>query len=89
MRRLPEKSYVALRIRSHAQASPWWEAAQRAADTAPPAMRSILAGRSRVELSAAEAQDAIAWASNLEGWDYGLAPVYVYPVPSDEVPPHG
>jgi hypothetical protein len=42
-----------------------------------------------VELSAAEAHDAIAWARNLEGWDYGLAPVYLYPFPSDEVPPPG
>jgi hypothetical protein len=78
LRRLPDPSYVALRVRTHAQASPWWEAAQRAADTAPPVMRSILAGRSRVELSEAEARAAIAWACSLDGWDYGLAPVYVY-----------
>jgi hypothetical protein len=43
-------------------------------------MRSILAGRSRVELSVREAREAIAWACAVEGWDYGLAPVYVYPV---------
>jgi hypothetical protein len=81
--RLPEPSYVALRVRAHAQASPWWESALRAAHTAPPAMRSILAGRSRVELSPSEASEAIAWACGLEGWDYGLAPVYVYrhPIP--------
>jgi len=42
-------------------------------------MRSILAGRSRVELSPREAAEAIAWASGVEGWDYGLAPVYIYP----------
>jgi hypothetical protein len=77
--RLHEASYVALRVRAHAQASPWWESALRAAHTAPPAMRSILAGRSRVELRTHEACEAIAWACDVEGWDYGLAPVYVYP----------
>ena len=76
---LQEASYIALRVRAHAQASPWWESAQHAAHTAPPAMRSILAGRSRVELSAREACEALAWACGVEGWDYGLAPVYVYP----------
>jgi hypothetical protein len=80
LRRLPEPSYIALRVRAHAHASPWWDSAQRAAHTAPPAMRSILAGRSRVEVSADEARVAIAWACSLDGWDYGLAPVYVYSV---------
>jgi hypothetical protein len=79
LRRLPEPSYVALRVRTHAEASPWWESARRAAHTAPPAMRSILAGRSRVELSEAEARAVIAWACTLDGWDYGLAPLYIYP----------
>jgi hypothetical protein len=75
----PQSSYVALRVRAHAQASPWWESARRAAATAPPAMRPILAGRSRVEVSASDAHEAIAWACSLEGWDYGLAPVYIHP----------
>jgi hypothetical protein len=47
-------------------------------EVAPPAIRAILAGRSRVELTAAEAARAIAWASGLPGWDgASLTPLWV------------
>ena len=73
-------TYFALRVCPKASAPEWWAAARRAARTAPPAIRSILAGRSRVELSAEEVSDALAWASAIDGWDGdGLAPLWVYP----------
>ena len=73
--------YFALRVCPGAATSPWWAAARRATAGAPPAIRSILAGRSRVEVSAAEATNALAWARSLEGWDAEpLAPLHVYPL---------
>lgn len=72
-------SYYALRVCPRAQAPQWWRSA-RAADAAPPALQAILAGRVRVEVSAEEAADALAWAAQLRGWDHdGFAPVWVYP----------
>src|SRR5215207_2970768 len=77
---LPMPSYYALRVCPLADAPAWWAAARQAMAAAPPAIRAILAGRWRVELTAAEAADAIAWASGLPGWDGGsLAPLWVYP----------
>lgn len=73
-------SYYALRVCPRADAPAWWAAARQAMAAAPPAIRAILAGRSRVELTAAEAADAIVWASGLPGWDGGsLTPLWVYP----------
>jgi hypothetical protein len=71
--------YTALRVRPDAQNSPWWAAARRAGVGAPPAIRSLLMGRSRVELSADEAVEALAWARALDGWD-GEPPLEVYPL---------
>jgi hypothetical protein len=72
-------SYLALRVCPHADESPWWAAARRASGGAPPAMRAILAGRSRVEVSPEEAWDALSWARSVDGWDGALAPIYLYP----------
>ena len=73
--------YFALRVCPRALTSPWWPAARRAATSAPPAIRSILAGRRRVELSADEAHAALEWARALEGWDaQPQAPLHVYPL---------
>ena len=42
--------------------------------------RAILGGRVRVEVSAEQAIDALAWASSLDGWDQdSLAGLWVYP----------
>jgi hypothetical protein len=79
-------TYFAIRVCPSAVAPAWWAAAREAAAGAPPAIRSILAGRSRVEVTADEASDALAWARRLDGWnDDELAPLWVYPVdPSAE-----
>ena len=77
------RSYYALRVCPDAAASPWWASARDAGSTAPPAIRAILAGRSRVELTAAEAENVLAWARTLPGWDDdSLAPLRIYPARS-------
>jgi hypothetical protein len=74
------RSYYALRVCPDAAASPWWASARHAGSTAPRAIRAILAGRSRVELTADEAEHVLAWARELPGWDDdSLAPLRVYP----------
>lgn len=69
----------------------WWAAARQASATAPFAIRSILAGRSRVEVTADEASNALEWARSLDGWnDDALAPLWVYPLdPSAEADTRG
>jgi hypothetical protein len=77
----PTPTYYALRIGARTHETTWWEAAHRAGDTAPLTIRSILAGRSRVEVTAAEAREALEWARTLEGWDAAPdPPLWVYPV---------
>ena len=74
-------SYFALRVCPRAIASSWWSSARVAAGTAPPVVHAILAGRSRVEVSADEARAALAWARALDGWDDdALPPLVVYPL---------
>jgi hypothetical protein len=76
---LSAPSYYALRVCPRADAPRWWASARGAA-AAPPAIAAILAGRSRVEMSAEEAVDALAWARELAGWDDdGFAPLSVFP----------
>jgi hypothetical protein len=74
-------TYYALRVRPKAIAPEWWAAAHAAGRDAPPPVRAVLAGRSRVEITAEEAVLAIQWASRLSGWDDdgGPKPLFVYP----------
>ena len=77
---LLEPAYFALRVCPMAESPEWWRSARSALGGAPPAMRAILAGRTRVEVSAEEAADALDWARSLRGWDPdALAPVWIYP----------
>ena len=80
-------TYYALRVRPEAVAPEWWTAARAADYDAPQAIRALLSGRSRVELTAEEAVLAIHWASRLSGWDDngGPEPLFVYPM----LPPEG
>jgi hypothetical protein len=76
-----ELSYLALRVCPRAASADWWVSARSAMHDAPPAMRAILAGRTRVEVSADEALAVLRWARGLDGWDPdALAPVWIYPV---------
>ena len=77
---VPAHSYYALRVSPDADAGPWWESARGAGSAAPPPIRALLAGRSRVELTAHEAESVLAWARTLDGWDVdGHAPLRVHP----------
>ena len=68
---------VVLRVSD--SAGEWMAAARRRADDAPVTLGALLRGRSRVELSVAEAEAALAWASSVPGWDrYGDPPLFVY-----------
>jgi hypothetical protein len=73
--------YYALRVCPRAAASPWWSSARLAFSYAPPAIRAILTGRTRIELGAAEAREALEWARGIDGWETdGVTPLYVHPV---------
>ncbi len=73
-----------LRAGGRAEETRWWSSAIQAHASAPPAVRAILTGRSRVEVSAEEAQAVLAWASALDGWDdHGTAPLSSYPAERD------
>jgi hypothetical protein len=62
-----ETSYVALRAVRDPRTEAWWSAADRS-EPVPPPVLALLAGRSRVELSAGEADAALAWAATVDGW---------------------
>lgn len=58
---------MALRAVSGPTAEQWWSVARGRADV-PTAVAALMGGRSRIELSAAEADAALAWAATVEGW---------------------
>jgi hypothetical protein len=62
-----ETSYLALRAVGGPGTNGWWAAARRRAD-APDAVAALLHGRTRIELSAEEADAALAWAATVDGW---------------------
>lgn len=69
-----------LRAAGKAEETRWWASAIQAHASAPPAVRAILTGRSRVEVSAEEAEAVLVWASALDGWDESAtAPLSTYP----------
>jgi hypothetical protein len=75
-------SYYALRVCPLAEGRGWWDAARLAQSTAPSAIRALLSGRTRVELSEPEAYEALAWAQHVEGWPSDqLPPFWIYPTP--------
>jgi hypothetical protein len=72
-------SYNALRVGDGGALAEWWAEAHARKAHAPTAIRAILAGRTRIELTAQEAASAIDWASRLPGWESdGPAPLFVY-----------
>lgn len=73
-----ERSYLVLRPAHNAETDGWWAAARRSADT-PSAVTALLRGRSRIELSADEADATLSWAAGLDGWaDAEPKPLVVY-----------
>ena len=56
-----------------------WLAAACSRRDAPPALRALLLGRSRVELDAVDARCALEWARTVPGWDDDAPPpLFVY-----------
>jgi hypothetical protein len=71
------ESYVALRVRESVAAEAFWAAVRKRRD-APPAVGALLAGRSRVEVTRWEADEALAWAGSVDGWHgVELKPLFV------------
>ena len=80
-RAMSAPTHYVLRVRGQAEATPWWASAIRTLSSAPPAARAVLSGRSRVELSAGEAHDVLAWARSIDGWDDGgITPLAIHPI---------
>lgn len=61
-------SHCVLRVCPQSPAEAFW-AALRAERQVPDAIAVLLSGRIRVELTRAEAAEALAWATRIRGWD--------------------
>jgi hypothetical protein len=73
-----ELSYLVLRPARSAETDGWWAAARRSADV-PAAVTALMRGRTRVELSADEADATLLWAAGIDGWaDADPKPLLVY-----------
>jgi hypothetical protein len=71
-------------LRSRTPTAAWWLAARYRHD-APVYVSGLLAGRTRVEVTASEAAAALAWAETVDGWSTAdPKPIYLYrPAASD------
>ena len=70
-------SYVVLRI--DPAAGDWARAARARGRLAPDPIRTLLSGRSRVEVALEEAKHALDWAATVPGWnDDRRPPLFVY-----------
>jgi len=75
---LADAPHVVLRISARASAPAWWSAVSRRRD-APPSIGTLLTGRRRVELTAEEAAEAVAWAGSVDGWAASEPkPIFIY-----------
>ena len=75
-------AYCVLRVRADSDAYAWWLAVRQRRDV-PEAIRTLLAGRVRVEVRQEEAERALEWAARIDGWaGSDTKPLYMYP-------PHG
>ena len=82
---VPAARVVVLRVGD--AAAEWIEVARCCSDEAPATLGALFRGRSRVELSAIEAEAALAWASTLPGWDRdGDPPLLVYDPGAPDAP---
>jgi hypothetical protein len=74
-----EPSYKALRAVRGSDAEPWWSAVGQSA-CVPPPLAALLTGRTRIEVSAEEADAALAWAERQDGWaDANPKPLVIHP----------
>ena len=70
-------------LRRDPAAQDWLAAARLRALDAPAPMRSLLAGRTRVEITPAEARAALDWAARIPGWDDDARPPLFVHTPVD------
>ena len=71
-------SYCVLRVCPRSPADAFWSAL-RAQHEVPDAIRVLLAGHIRVEVTREEAAAALAWASAVRGWDSAEPrPLFLY-----------
>jgi hypothetical protein len=75
-------SYHALRISAGTSAIEWLRQARTRQEKTPLAILALLAGRTRVEVTADEAAEAIEWAACLPGWNPNHPPPLTVHVPS-------
>ena len=61
-------SYCVLRVCPQAPAETFWSAVRAQRDV-PHAIRVLLAGRIRVEVSREEAAETLGWVAGISGWD--------------------
>ena len=74
-----EGSYKALRAFHGSEAETWWSVA-RQCSSVPPPLAALLQGRTRIEVSAEEADACLAWAERLDGWaEANPKPLLVHP----------
>ena len=69
-------SYYALRRCAGTNADAWWFNASRHRDM-PSAIVALMGGRGRVEVSAEETIEALAWAERVDGWQKTEDPPFV------------
>jgi hypothetical protein len=70
-------------LRRDPTAREWLAAARHRASDAPSAIRALLAGRTRLEVTTAEAEQALAWAKQLPGWNDDARPALFIYSPGD------
>ena len=71
-------AYCVLRVSTNAGAYAWWLAVRQRRDV-PEAIRTLLAGRARVEVKQEEAERALEWAAGIDGWAGSeTKPLYIY-----------
>jgi len=71
-------SYCVLRVCPAAPAEAFWSAVRRR-DDVPDAIAVLLGGRIRIELTHAEAVEALLWAAAVPGWaDAEPKPLFLY-----------
>ena len=71
-------SYCVLRVCPQAPAETFWSAV-RAQHRVPDAIRVLLAGRMRVEVTRQEAAEALLWVAGVSGWDAAEPkPLFLY-----------
>ena len=75
---LQHAPHATVRVNPDAAAAGWWAAARLRPD-APEAISALLKGRRRVELTPSEAEQVMAWAGSVDGWEAAVPkPLFIH-----------